>query len=66
MGEHHLLCDEHGGVPVDLNEWERQVLYKEMDTQALWRGGRTLRGRRRIRWPSPIRTNQDRLGARQL
>jgi hypothetical protein len=31
MGEHHLLRDEHGGVPVDLNECERQVLNKGMD-----------------------------------
>jgi type III restriction enzyme len=38
--EHHLLCDENGLVPTNLNDWETQVLLQEMDNigfEAWWR-----------------------------
>ncbi len=27
--KHHLLCDEDGRCPADLNEWERKVVVAE-------------------------------------
>ena len=31
--EHHLLCDEDGDVPREMNEWESEVLQAEMQRQ---------------------------------
>jgi hypothetical protein len=28
--EHHLLCDENGAFPVDMNKWEIEVLEAEV------------------------------------
>ncbi|MFT4057471.1 MAG: DEAD/DEAH box helicase family protein [Novosphingobium sp.] len=48
---HHLLCDEHGMYPVELNDWEKAVLKKE-----------TQRDGFKFWYRNPNRPTQDSLG----
>ena len=49
--EHHLLSDEHGAFPADMNEWEIEVLRAELQRKGLqaW-------------YRNPSRASQDSLG----
>jgi type III restriction enzyme len=49
--EKHLLCDENGVFPVELNTWESEILEKEMERQGFqaW-------------YRNPSRSSQDSLG----
>ncbi|HWY56908.1 MAG TPA: DEAD/DEAH box helicase family protein [Terriglobales bacterium] len=49
--EHHLLCDENGTFPVDMNKWETDVLDAEMKRKGFqaW-------------YRNPARSSQDSLG----
>ncbi|MCL4219713.1 MAG: type III restriction endonuclease subunit R [Candidatus Hydrogenedentes bacterium] len=49
--EHHLLCDEDGTFPAEMNEWERDVLVAEMQRNGF------------LAWyRNPSRSSQDSLG----
>lgn len=49
--QHHLLCDPHGNFPVDLNDWEADVLKIEMQRDGF------------VAWyRNPPRASQDSLG----
>lgn len=49
--EHHLLCDEDGLFPAEMNEWEREVLTTEMQRRGF------------LAWyRNPSRSSQDSLG----
>ncbi|WP_102141141.1 DEAD/DEAH box helicase, partial [Mycobacterium hubeiense] len=53
----HLLCDENGAVPIDLNPWEVEVLDREMSNSgfvAWWRNpGRTAKDSLAIAYKDP-------------
>lgn len=51
LWEKHLLCDEHGKFPEELNRWEAKVQAVEME-----------RGERIGWYRNPSRTSQDSLG----
>lgn len=48
---HHLLCDEHGMYPVELNDWEKAVLKKEAQRDGF-----------KFWYRNPNRPTQDSLG----
>ena len=47
---HHLLCDENGTYPAEMNDWEREVLQTEMKRTGF------------VAWTETRRATQDSLG----